>query len=155
LAISYFSLVRKVPTVSAAQLLQNAKASESRTLHNVKEPVVYQKVRIQAGGHEISRTIYRDTVRHRKATQTEGGESNSDAVQKVLRSSPLGEWDNPLSATAYDAWRSGLASRRDTVRVEAQGLLVLSTSADVGPVREASLTVRSDDYHPVEEGVVL
>jgi hypothetical protein len=151
---SYLSLVRGVPAVSAAELLQNAKTSEPKALRNVKQPVVYQKLRIQMGGHAITRTIYRDMVGGRKASQTEGGESNAAAVRKALQPLPL-DWDNPLSASAYDAWRNGLPDKQDTVKVLPEGLLELKTSADAGPVREASLTVRSADYHPVEEGVVL
>jgi len=142
------------PTVSARELLRKAEASEVRSRGTVNQPVVYQKVRIRVGGQSITRKIYRDTVGNRKASQIEAGEAGVSAAQNAFRSSGF-DWDNPLSAAAYDAWRNGLSNKHDEVRALPQGLLELKTTSDGGPVREASLTVRSADYHPVEEGIVL
>ncbi len=142
------------PTVSASELLRKAQTSEVRSLGSVNQPVVYQKLRIRLGGQSITRKIYRDTVGNRKASQNEAGEASVSAAQNAFRSSGF-DWDNPLSAAAYDAWRSGLSNKHDEVRALPQGLLELKTTSDGGPVREASLTVRSADYHPVEEGIVL
>jgi hypothetical protein len=141
-------------TVSAGELLRKAQASEIRSLRSVNQPVIYQKLRIRVGAHSVTRKIYRDTVGNRKASQIEAGEASVSAAQNTFRSSGF-DWDNPLSAAAYDTWRNGLSNKHDEVRVLPQGLLELKTTSDGGPVREASLTVRSADYHPVEEGIVL
>ncbi len=142
------------PTVSAGELLRKAQASEVKSLGSVNQPVIYQKLRIRVGGHSITRKIYRDTVGKRKASQIEAGEASVSAAENTFRSSGF-DWDNPLSAAAYDAWRNGLSNKHDEVRALPQGLLELKTTSDGGPVRQASLTVRSADYHPVEEGIVL
>jgi len=142
------------PTVSAGELLRKAQASELKSLRSVNQPVIYQKLRIRVGGHSITRKIYRDTVGKRKASQIEAGEASVSAAENTFRSSGF-DWDNPLSAAAYDAWRNGLSNKHDEVRALPQGLLELKTTSDGGPVRQASLTVRSADYHPVEEGIVL
>jgi hypothetical protein len=142
------------PTVSARELLRKAQASEVRSLGSVNQPVVYQKLRIRVGDHSVTRKIYRDTVGNHKASQIEAGEASVPAAQNAFRSSGF-DWDNPLSAAAYDAWRNGLSNKHDEVRALPQGLLALKTTSDWGPVREASLTVRSADYHPIEEGIVL
>jgi len=141
-------------TVSAGELLRKAQASEVKSLGSVKQPVVYQKLRIRVGGQSVTRKIYRDTVGKRKASQIEAGEGSVSAAQTTFRSSGF-DWDSPLSAAAYDAWRNGLTNKHDEVRVLPEGLLELKTTSDRGPVREASFTVRSADYHPVEEGIVL
>lgn len=53
------------------------------------------------------------------------------------------------------AVRDGLAKKKDIVTELHGGLLKLDTSTSSGPVAEASLTVRADDYHPVVEDLRL
>ncbi len=57
------------------------------------------------------------------------------------------DWDNPLSAAAYQRWRSQLANRRDYVEAAPERTTVRTTTSD-GPLEEASLTLRAPDLAP-------
>ena len=61
-------------------------------------------------------------------------------------------WRDPLSARSYQAWRSGLRSKRDTVSViggqGAERGYRVRTDTAVGVLRSASLTIRAKDLRP-------
>lgn len=67
----------------------------------------------------------------------------------------------PLAATSFDAWRNSLSARRDEVTKTKLGdgydALTLRTAAsdqvNNGEVIEASLIVRTGDWHPVQENL--
>lgn len=145
---------RETPVVSAAELLQRALASESRSLTGFSQPVVVQKLSIDINGHKLARTIYRDAVRKRMVQRTNVSASEeTEAAQNFNRSSF--NWDDPLSPDTYSHWREGISSKQDSVMQVNAGEIRLDTKAEAGPVAQASLTFRSGDYHPVSEEIHL
>jgi len=150
----YLVLQSNTTAISATELLQRAEASESRSFVGVNQPVVVQKLSIKVNGHKIARTIYRDTVRKRQAHRADVSASDESAIEQDFRRSSF-NWDDPLSPQAYSHWREKIAEKKDAVTKLGDGLLKLDTSSTSGPVAEASLTVRQDDFHPVAEDLRL
>ena len=97
----------------------------------------HQKVRIRGGGQ----TVIRDFA--------------WTAGQPIPRSrwdrqpDPL-QWDSPLTASGFAEWRGSMQKKTDKVQ-RSGGLLTLDTTAIGDLVTEASLTVRSSDFHPVAQ----
>jgi hypothetical protein len=178
LALFLYLRLWEVPKVSASQLLVNAQASEVRALHSVAKPVVYQKLRIQIGGRTVTRTIYRDTVGKRQVGRLDvvEGYGEKSAGNEELRSQPRDEtnavktadaelrrtfltahlsWDDPLSPTNYSAWHKSLDEKLDEVTAVGNDFITLKTTTSEGPIAEASITVRTIDFHPVAEDLRL
>ena len=150
----YLLLQRDPPVVSASELLQRALASESRSLTGISQPVVVQKLSIDINGHKLARTIYRDTLRKRMVQRTNVSTSEEMAAAQDFDRSSF-NWDDPLSPRTYGQWREGISQKQDSVTKANAGEIRLDTKADAGPVAQASLTFRSNDYHPVAEEIRL
>ncbi|MEP7364869.1 MAG: hypothetical protein ABI972_16570, partial [Acidobacteriota bacterium] len=58
------------------------------------------------------------------------------------------DWQDPLSARSYTAWRDGLSTKTDEVTEDREGFRV-RTQTSSGELREASMTLRRDDLHAV------
>src|SRR5262249_54574747 len=79
-------------------------------------------------------------------------------VQQVLRANRM-DVRHPLSAAAYDAWRSGLPGKKEEVtreELEDGGAAVALTTTPLGPfmanaILKAELVVRTEAWHPVEQ----
>ena len=179
LAIMIFMFTRfwQVPKVSANQLLENARTSEIRSLNRVAKAVVYQKVRIRMGSQDMTRTIYRDLAGKRQVDRLDLASSDGEAASKggspsVVPSrsnaKPVVEtelqqifkevrfnWEDPLSPGRYGAWRDSLGLKQDEVTQVGDDLITLKTTTPEGPIAEASITVRTSDFHAVEEDLRL
>ncbi len=57
-------------------------------------------------------------------------------------------WNDLLSARSFQRWRASLHEKHDSIHKSAQSTEV-STSTSEGAIREASLQLRLEDYHPV------
>lgn len=66
------------------------------------------------------------------------------------------EWTSqtPLSAKAFSGWRDSLQEKKDTIIQQADSVK-LHTVTPTGVLREASLTVRAADYHPIALDLVF
>ena len=168
----------EVSKVSASQFLENAQVSETRALHSVAKPVVYQKVRIRIGNQAVTQTTYRDPdgKRQRNYLVSTGGSgkvvdqgglpgqrektpqsphpSNDDEIQEVFLSTPF-NWQDPLSPASYTDWHNSLSEKQDEVSVANNGLVTLTTTTSNGPISEVRLTVRIPDFHPIAENLRL
>src|SRR3984893_3917021 len=174
LAVLSLTRVLEVRRVSASQLLENSQISEIRALHGVAKPLVYQKLRIRVGSQTVTRTIYRDPVGMRQADHLDaakgsGGEPASApgfqsqpqdqpnvvrTADAELRQTFLGahlNWKDPLSPASYSAWHKSLGQKLDEVTTVGHDFITLKTTTAEGPIAEARLTVRTADFHPVEE----
>ncbi len=154
LAAPLFYLFQKAPVVSANELLHRASVAEAGTPMGVDQPVVIQKLSIEINGRKMTQTVYRDTVRKRQAHRTNVNASEELSAERAFHQSSF-SWDDPLSPQTYSSWRDGIEEKRDAVTQLSGGLLKLDTTTNSGPVAEASITVRADDYHPVAEDLHL
>jgi hypothetical protein len=145
-----FYFLRTPPVVSADELLSRAAASEARSLKTATEPVVVQKLRISMDKKSFTRTVYRDVTHNRIASRTEESRSGETLAKAAYSKSSL-DWDSLLDAEEYRRWRATRPASKDTVMRLGDDRLKLETTSSVGPIIEAELTVRAEDYHAVEE----
>jgi len=119
--------------VSAAQLLRRAIAAEPP--HRASD-----RIRIRARG----RTILRPAI------VPAPGRTPGDNDLVALFMAAHYDWDDPLSAHSYAAWRSQLAEESD--RVDTSGTVYeIHTRTSSGVLTEAVLTLRAGDLHAVRE----
>jgi hypothetical protein len=154
LSAAMFYEFRKPHIVSAKEFLDLAAASEENGLKAPPHSVVIQKVRVQVNGKTLTSTIYRDVANKRVASRTSTSSLDlTDVKQIFLRSSF--DWDTLLDPDAYARWRASQVNENDAVERVGGNLLRLETKSSTGPVAQASLTVRANDFHAVEESLQL
>jgi anti-sigma factor RsiW len=140
-----FLQLRKAPSVHAAELLKKAVAiAES-------QPKAVRHIRIRTRTHQITRLIdgagVEPALAHRDA--------DAPAIQALFAAAHY-DWDDPLSARSFQAWRDSLPSKRDEVTTVAdperpsESCYQIQTAAESGELASASLTLRATDLHPVE-----
>jgi len=138
---------RQSPAVSAGELLRRAEAADQRQMREHAAGVVYQQVAIAAGPRQIRHAIYRDIAGKRKARRMDLSNEEQE-VRHQLDEAGV-DWEQPLSAASFRFWRDRQSGMQEEVRRAAAGELMLVTHPRSGEIREESLTVRSDDFHPI------
>jgi len=151
--VLFFIWQRSMPSVSASELLQRAEASDSDSSRTGAPGVIYQKVRIRTAHASIERDFYRDRE-GRRLPRSEAVAAEFTPLKAQLNVAGV-NWDDPLSASSYKAWHDKQRHESDEVRRSGNSLLTVTTKASGGIVVEESLTVRQEDFHPVERTVEL
>jgi len=134
LALSFVVIrqLRQTPKVEAAALLQKAViASESR-------PAAHKRLRITTRTGQMTRVI---GVAHKPAARESEIARLFDAAHY--------DWDDPLSAKSYSAWRGQLPSFRDAIASEPNSYEIKTTTED-NELLTAKLKLRSSDLEPIE-----
>jgi hypothetical protein len=142
----FWSQVLFNPTVvSANELLARAIAAQSPSAPAKgdvgKRKTIRQKVQIRNGG----RTVVRDF-------EWTAGEPVRHARWQMAED--LDQWNSPLTAEGFAEWRHSLAAKDDKVDHD-RGALKLTTIAETGLIKKASIVVRATDFHPVEQHIVF
>ncbi|MBI3682050.1 MAG: hypothetical protein HY235_16830 [Acidobacteria bacterium] len=132
------SELRHTPSVQAAELLRKAAlASESH-------PQTPRRIQIRTSTRRITRIA---------------GASTATAAEREIETSFRSaryDWDDPLSAKSFAAWRSQLPARRDSVvtvfdnRSPENNRYEIRTAAESGELHEAMLALRMRDLRAVE-----
>lgn len=136
LVIGIFAWPRHIQSVSAAELLSRAEATEVDTTASQH----FYRLHVGTATCETSDPYWE---------QLSGpGDSPCERVHGQLLQA---RWDDRqmLSAHSYRQWHDGLLSHRDSVLHE-EPYWTIKTDTDQGLLRSASLRVRSSDYRPVE-----
>jgi hypothetical protein len=164
------SAVPARPENSISEFLEYAEAAETQALRGVVRPVVYQKLRIQTGNLDVTRTIYRDLSGKRQTDQVAINRNRAEAetvedstgqdiqkpnerfverdLEQVFKDARL-DWEAPLSPASYRSWRAGLSEKRDQISDISSELITLRTTTLQAPIATASFTIRKTDFHPV------
>lgn len=138
---------KTTPPISAGRFLQRAEVADQIKVNPGESKVISQSIRIHAASQIIERVIHRDVSNQRKPKQ-----QPLDQRVAALRTSLMEagvKWDEPLSAASYEAWYRQSRVTRDSVRKTGETLLTLTTTIADANVTEESLTVRTEDFHPV------
>jgi len=122
-----FVLFRDTPSVQAAELLQRAAAAEN------KFPRTARRLRIRTRSGSFTRLL------------PAGGPS---PVAELFAQARY-DWQDPLSARSFGAWRDTLDRKDDEVAEDREGFRIL-TRAYAGELREASMRLRRDDLRAVQ-----
>ena len=153
-SVLYFLLWwHQPPKISADALMVRAEASDSLRQMNNQAGVICQRIDIKTPGRRIQRSLYRDMQGQRRLKKQ--GLSVSDTKLKAQLAVAGVDWDDPLSATSYQDWHDRQRVREDTITRVGAHLLKLTTTVPGGPVLQQYLTVRDNDFHPVERGIEL
>ena len=93
-----------------------------------------------------------ELVETKGAVETRGA---AETRLKAAYSASAVDWDSMLDTASYGHWRATLAHANDRVVQVASDRMRLETTSSTGPVRRAGLTVRTSDYHAIEEDFQL
>ncbi|MGA2601388.1 MAG: hypothetical protein ABSH09_30860 [Bryobacteraceae bacterium] len=129
----------ETPGVQAAGLLQKAVAAAG------SRPDKPRRIEIRTSQHRLTRIA---GVRSAAASSA----ADVDALNSLqaLFVAAKYDWDDPLSARSYQAWRNQLADKRDEVTQE-PGAYRVRTTTGSSELVAASLTLRTPDLTPVQE----
>ena len=132
--------------VSAQEFLERAARTQNPVPVTGQEPtarkpkrVTHQKVRIRSANSSLIRDF-----------QWTAGDPIPGSRWDIA--SDLSSWNSPLTAAGFAEWRASVSVKQDKVK-HSGDFLILDTIAETGPIREASLSVRAKDFHPVEEHI--
>jgi len=150
--VSVVSLLwwQRAPSITANSLLVRAENWDTPNAA-AKPGVARQTIQIMTGKQTLKRSVYWDVQgKHRPKPVA------LSVAEEQLRSA-LGEagvdWNQPISASAYQAWHDHQHVRADRIARSGFHLLTLTTTVPDGKVSEESLTVRDTDFHPVARRV--
>ncbi len=129
--------LRHPPSVSAAELLQRASEREGRTAHR-------PRLRIKTRGRTFTRTAV--------ARTGSGPDSEAEAEIQSFFIAANYNWQNPLSAASFAAWRSQLSDRHDDVALQGTHettVYQVRTRTRSNSLEEAILNLRANDLDVV------
>jgi anti-sigma factor RsiW len=141
-AVAVFQQFREAPSVQAATLLKRAVSAAG------VRPGVPRRILVQTRTQRMTRVI--------------GSRRAAPAVEPLAASLETRfqaanyDWDDPLSAKAYQTWFDGLATRQDEVTTvadpqwPAEKCYRIRTVTPDGSLAAASLMLRTTDLRPVE-----
>ncbi len=131
-----FYRVRLMPSVQAAELLRRAVvAADAR-------PVKPHRIEIRTRDRNLTRTTGQKLASNSADTQT------LQSLQALFTAANY-DWNDPLSAKSYQAWRSQLNDKKDEV-VQEQDSIRVRTDTASGEMKDASLTLKKSDLQPVQ-----
>ena len=132
-----FYRFRQTPRVEAAELLQKAVAAADSS------PVKVRRIQIRTRQQSITRLVGPHVAINAADHQT------ASSLQGLFLAAHF-DWDDPLSAKAFQSWRNQLSDKHDDVVPEHERYLV-RTGTHTGTLASATLTLRARDLGPVEE----
>jgi hypothetical protein len=126
-----FYRFRQAPPVQAAELLRKAIAAADA------HPGKPHRIQIRTRDRSLTRV---------------SGAADTDALSslQVLFREAHYDWDDPLSAKSYLAWRDSLVDKRDAVTEERDAYRI-RTDTGSGQLMAATLKIRTQDLRPVAE----
>ncbi|HEY6392671.1 MAG TPA: hypothetical protein VIX89_15435, partial [Bryobacteraceae bacterium] len=133
-----YSRFHVTTSVQAAALLRKAVlAAETR----VEKP---RRLQIRTKDHSLTRLAGPG----RKLASASADAEALNSVQALFVAANY-DWNNPLSAKSYEAWRSQLRDKQDQVSEDRESYRVRTDSAS-SELTEATLKLRTQDLRPVE-----
>jgi hypothetical protein len=144
--ILFFFWRGQPPSVSAAELLNRAIASDSSSMHS--RCVIRRRFRITSRVKTIEHAVYRDPSGRRQPKHEKGSVEEADFATLLAQAGV--DWDDPLSAASFKAWHDRQAGPRDEVNSSVGNLLQISTLLPSTNIAKESLTVERGNFHPIE-----
>jgi len=132
---------RQTPSIQAAELLRRAVAAADAQPH---EKLKARRIRIRTGKQSVTRFV--------GPLAPASNAADSDALNSLqaMFVAARYDWQDPLSAKSFQAWRNQLPNKRDEV-VSEQEVYRVRTSTESGELLSASLDLRASDLQPLEE----
>jgi RNA polymerase sigma factor (sigma-70 family) len=139
--------------IDAGSLLRDTMRSEVRLRAAFGPGVVHQQVEIRAFGRAHRRDIYRD-LDGRRSPKSQPLDSDDQILRAKLAEAQY-DWQDPLSAANFEAWRDRIPRQREDIERSGNDLLTVTTTASSGPVMRQSITIRLGDLHPVARSLLF
>jgi hypothetical protein len=138
LCVLYYRF-RQAPPVQAAEVLRKAVAAADA------HPVKPHRIQIRTKDRILTHMAG-------SGPAVALGAADSDALSslQVMFREAHYDWDDPLSAKSYLAWRSSLVDKHDQV-IEERDAYRIRTDTGSGELMTATLKIRTQDLRPVEE----
>ena len=148
------------PVVAADTVLSRAVGMESVPRLQARPGVIFERVvlhvhKAQSGEH-FEWPVYRDSQGKRKPHFERASERESVLKERLAAAGVMRE--NPLSAASFENWRTSSRVHADNVAYSPAGLITVTTSLpedSTSQVREETLVLRSEDYHPLARTVAF
>lgn len=122
--------------------------------------VIFERVELRVrkaqSGEHFEWPVYRDSQGKRKPRFQRASERESVLKERLAAAGVTRE--NPLSAAAFESWRTSFRVHADNVAYSPAGLITVTTSLpedSASQVREETLVLRSEDYHPLARTVAF
>lgn len=144
---------RNIPTVSVTEVLDRAQGWDTNGTTALRRGVIYQKLEIRTTNLKFGHSVYRDIEGRRRPRKSP--ELLKHAVLQRAALSGGVNWEQPLSASDFRKWNEHLSRKMDAVLYNRNGTLTVKTSPADSDVQEESLTVRKDDFHPIERHLLF
>ncbi len=133
-----FYRYRLTPSVQAAELLHRAIFAADA------HPAKSHLIRIRTKAHSVTRRAGSGPA----ATSNSADRETLNSLKTLFHNANY-NWDDPLSARSYSAWRDRLSTKRDQVMEDRDSYRV-RTDTESGDLLEATLQLRSQDLEPME-----
>lgn len=156
IAIAWLAWVtdnRQAQRIGANQVLRAATRAEINLQQTDQSTVIRQRVRIAVGGRPLNRDLYRDVHRKRRSKELPMNEDERRLRSKLVEAKM--DWNDPLSAQSYRDWHDELFREEDRVIESGKNLLTVTTEVAQGSIKQETLTVKADDFHPVARTVLF
>ncbi len=147
--------LKRVPHLTANALLVRAEKWDTMSASS-SPAVAYQAIQIKTSQGVVKRSLYRDLQARRRPKVAPPGDNEARLREQELRSKldRAGvDWEQPLSATSYQAWHDCQHERSDRIALAEHHLLTLTTTVPQGDIASETLTVREADFHPVRRAI--
>jgi hypothetical protein len=153
----------RTATVSAKEVLQNATTAYAKQLQKSSEPVTYQQFSLRSQQQSAQWEVWHDTQRSRwrhsldetRETRKQTAPNVWREMEEIHRVNQL-NWQQPLSAAAYQMWRQTIAVVSEAVtasKQNGQDVWMLKTTVNPatanGAITESNFIVRQRDCHPI------
>ena len=140
-----------LPTVSAAEFLARAMASDERPAQITGPGVIRRRFRVRTEKKTIEHDAYRDISGRRSLRNDNVDQEDADLAIRLALAGV--SWQDPLSAASFKNWHDHQPNPEDEVRSFGNGLLAISTRLSSTNIVQETLTVREDGFHPVERTI--
>jgi hypothetical protein len=138
-------------SVSAAEFLDRAVASDRNPSKIAGSGVIHRRFRVKAGKKMIERDTYRDISGRRQPRNNNADAEDADLTIRLALAGV--NWDDPLSAISFKDWHDRQPNPNDEVYSSGEELLTISTRLPSTGIAQESLTVRKNGFHPVERTI--
>jgi hypothetical protein len=149
--IVFFLWRGRLPAVSAAELLNRAVASDSIPSKSDGSGVIRRRLRIKTKQKTIEHDVYRDLSGRRQPKYVRG-DTDETTLAALLALAGV-NWDDPLSAISFKTWHDRQNDAHDELESSSDKLLTISTQLTSTNIASESLTVKKDNFHPVERTI--
>jgi hypothetical protein len=137
-------------TVSAAEFLTRAVASDDRPTKIASSGVVHRRFRFKTEKKTIEHDAYRDISGRQLGNDGVDREDADLAIRLALGGV---NWENPLAAVSFKNWHDRQTNPEDEVRSFGKGLLTIRTRLSSANIVQETLTVKEDGFHPIRRTI--